>query len=82
MVVSLIRSATQVNIYMVWKRHMREFAFVGIWALYAIYSRHTGSIDTIANMALTCCIILAIVIVIHLIQHRKTNPFLISKVNS
>lgn len=80
--VIMIGIATLVNIYMVWKRHMREFAFVGIWALFAIYSRHTGSIDAIANMALTCCIILAIVIVIHLIQHRKTNPFITSQVNS
>lgn len=71
--------ATLVNIFMVWKRNMREFAFVGIWALYAIYNRHTGSIDALANMALTCSIILVVVVLAHFIQNRKTNPFLNSK---
>lgn len=80
--VIMIGIATLVNIFMVWKRHMREFAVVGIWALFAIYIRHSGSIDAIANMALTCCIILAIMITIHVIQNRKTNPFLTSRANS
>lgn len=77
--VIMIGIATLVNIFMVWKRNMREFAFVGIWALFAIYIRHSGSIDPLADMALTCCIILAVVIFIHVIQNRKTNPFLTSQ---
>ena len=76
--VIMIGIATLVNIFMVWKRNMREFAFVGIWALFAIYKRHTGSIDAIANMALAGSIILAVVVIINLIQNRKTNPFLTS----
>lgn len=68
--------ATLVNIFMVWKRNMREFAFVGIWALFAIYIRHANSIDALANMALTCSAILTLVVLIHFFQNRKTNPFL------
>lgn len=78
----MIGIATLVNISMAWKRNMREFAAVGNWALSAIYIRHSGSIDALANMALTCSIILAIVVVIHLIQNRKTNTFLRSKASS
>jgi len=74
--------ATLVNIFMVWKRNMREFALVGIWAFFAIYFRHDGSIDAIANMALTCSLILIMVVLIHFFQNRKTNPFLNSKTSS
>ncbi|MFK7814047.1 MAG: tryptophan-rich sensory protein [Maribacter sp.] len=80
--VIMMAIATLVNIFMVWKRNMREFAFVGIWALLAIYFRHNGNISALANMALTCSIILAIVIIVHAIQNRKGNPFLNSKASS
>ncbi len=80
--VIMMAIATLVNIFMVWKRNMREFAFVGIWALFAIYVRHTGSIDALANMALTCSAILTIVVIVHAIQNRKTNPFLNPKASS
>ena len=80
--VIMIGIATLVNIFMVWKRNMREFAFVGIWALVAIYRRHTGSIDALANMALTCSGILFLVIIFHFIQNRNNNLFLNSKANS
>jgi len=80
--VIMIGVATLVNILMVWKHNMREFALVGIWALFAIYVRHSGNIDALANMALTCSIILALVIIIHIIQNRKTNPFLTSVTSS
>lgn len=79
--VIMMAIATLINIFMVWKRNMREFAFVGIWALFAIYVRHNGSIDALANMALTCSIILSVVIVFHFIQNRKGNPFLNSSVS-
>jgi len=77
--VIMMAIATLVNIFMVWKRNMREFAFVGIWALLAIYARHSSSIVTLANMALICSSILALVILVHAIQTRKFNPFLNSK---
>ncbi|TMM58482.1 tryptophan-rich sensory protein [Maribacter algarum] len=80
--VIMMAIATLVNIIMVWKRNMREFAFVGIWALFAIYIRHNGNIDALANMALTCSIILTLVIIAHIVQNKKTNPFLNSKASS
>jgi hypothetical protein len=80
--VIMIGIATLVNILMVWKRNMREFAVVGIWALFGIFIRHSGSINALAKMALTCSIVLAIVVVNHLIQNRKTNTLLRSKAST
>ncbi len=80
--VIMMTIATLLNIYMVWKRNMREFALVGVWALFAIYVRHSDRIDTLANMALTCSIILTLVVTAHIIQNRNTNPFLNSKSSS
>jgi hypothetical protein len=80
--VIMMAIATLVNIFMIWKRNMREFGFVGIWALFAIYVRHNESIEPLANMALTCCIILVLVVISNFILNRKTNPFLTSRLNS
>ncbi|MEH6514794.1 MAG: tryptophan-rich sensory protein, partial [Maribacter arcticus] len=63
------------NLLMIWKRNMREFALVGIWALFAIYIRHEGSYNSIAYTALIGCIILLITITIHGFKNRNTNPF-------
>ncbi len=63
--------ATLINIYMVWKRNMRAFAVVGIWALIAIYKRHTDKVDVLANVAISCSIVLAIIIVAHIISQKK-----------
>lgn len=62
------------NLIMILKRNMREFAMVGAWALIAIYVRHTGNYDSIAYTALTGAIILIIAACIHGILNRKTNP--------
>jgi hypothetical protein len=70
----MIAVATLINIVMVWKRNMREFAIVGVWSLIAIFVRHRNSIDTLANMALACSIILFVIIAIHGYRSRRTNP--------
>lgn len=70
----MITVATLVNILIIWKRNMREFAAVGIWALVAIFVRHRNSIDSLANMALACAIIIFIIAAIHGYLNRKTNP--------
>lgn len=70
----MLAVATLLNIIMVWKRNMREFAAVGIWALFAIFVRHRDSIESLANMALSCAVILLIITGIHGYQNRKTNP--------
>ena len=71
----MIVVAIILNLLMIWKRNMREFALVGIWALFAIYSRHEGSYNSIAYTALIGCIILLITITIHGFKNRNTNPF-------
>ncbi|MEH6746166.1 MAG: tryptophan-rich sensory protein [Maribacter arcticus] len=73
--ISMIVVAIILNLLMIWKRNMREFALVGIWALFAIYIRHEGSYNSIAYTALIGCIILLITITIHGFKNRNTNPF-------
>ena len=73
--IGMIIVATILNLLMIWKRNMREFALVGVWALFAIYSRHEGSYNSIAYTALIGCIILLITITVHGYKNRKTNPF-------
>jgi len=72
--IMMITVATLLNIIMIWKRNMREFAIVGVWSLIAIFVRHHNSIDSLANMALTCSIVLFIIIAIHAYRNRTTNP--------
>ncbi|WP_339841458.1 tryptophan-rich sensory protein [uncultured Maribacter sp.] len=72
--INMIVVAIVLNLLMVWKRNMREFALVGIWALFAIYSRHEGSNNSIAYTALIGCIILFIAISAHAFKNRKTSP--------
>ncbi|SNR27023.1 hypothetical protein SAMN04488009_0584 [Maribacter sedimenticola] len=73
--INMIIVAIALNLIMVWKRNMREFAAVGIWALFAIYIRHQDTYSTIANTALVGSILLLIAIMIHGYKNRKTNPF-------
>ncbi len=70
----MITIATLLNIVMVWKRNMREFAIVGVWSLVAIFVRHQNSINSVANTALACSIILFVIIGIHGYRNRETNP--------
>jgi len=73
--ISVIVLAIILNLWMIWKRNMREFALVGIWALFAIYIRHEGSYNPIAYTALIGCVILLLTITIHGFKNRNTNPF-------
>lgn len=71
----MIVIATLVNLSMIVMRNMREFALVGVWALIAIYSRHTGSLDSIATTALVGAILLSVAVTVHGFINRRTNPF-------
>lgn len=71
----MIAVAVMINLLMIWLRNMREFALVGIWALVAIYFRHTGNYDQIAWAALAGAILLFLNISYHGFINRKTNPF-------
>ena len=71
----MIAVALCLNLLMIWRRNMREFAAVGIWAFFAIFMRHRMEYPTIANVALTSAIILVVTTLIHGYQNRDTNPF-------
>ena len=73
--VVMIAIATVVNTFMIWNRNMREFALVGIWALFAIYIRHLQEIEYIAYTALIGSIFLMVNVSIHGYRNRATNPF-------
>ncbi|WP_289644241.1 tryptophan-rich sensory protein [Maribacter aestuarii] len=71
----MIGIATLLNLLMVWMRNMREFAFVGVWALFAIYIRHKETLENIAYSALIGSILLLGAILVHGYKNRHTNPF-------
>ncbi|MGO4918636.1 tryptophan-rich sensory protein [Maribacter spongiicola] len=73
--INMIVVATVINLLMIWKRNMREFALVGVWALFAIYVRHNESNIYIAYSAMTGTIILFIAIAFHAFKNRETSPF-------
>ena len=71
----MIIIATLLNLVLIFTRGMREFAVVGVWALYAIYVRHQNSYDTIAMTALICAAIILFSVLGHAFINRKINPF-------
>ncbi len=70
----MIIIAMVINLLMIMRRNMREFALVGIWAIFAIYIRHKDTYEMIAITAATCCIILLATCIAHGYQNRATNP--------
>ncbi len=70
----MIVAATAINFMMVLKRNMREFAAVGIWALVAIYVRHSETFPEIATIALIGALLLLVIISVHAYRNRATNP--------
>ncbi|MFO7720730.1 MAG: tryptophan-rich sensory protein [Gillisia sp.] len=71
----MILIAGIINILMIYKRNMREFAAVAVWALFAIYVRHQDGNLAIAYTALAGAIIVFISLAYHGFLNRKTNPF-------
>ncbi len=71
----MIVIATVLNLILIFTRGMREFALVGVWALYAIYVRHQNSYETIATTAIVGAVIILISIFGHAFTNRKINPF-------
>ncbi|WP_034893439.1 hypothetical protein [Gillisia sp. Hel_I_29] len=63
------------NILIIYKRNMREFASVGIWALIAIYVKQQGSHDLIAYYALIGAVLIFLNVAYHGYLNRETNPF-------
>lgn len=70
----MIIVATIINILMIWYRNMREYASVAVWALVAIYIRHSTEVVSLSYVALAMAILIFINIAIHGFQNRATNP--------
>lgn len=64
------------NIYMVLKRNMREFAAVGLWALFGVLSRHLNEIPAIQWTTIAGMAIIFIITSYHAFQNRATIPFI------
>ncbi|MBM1105555.1 tryptophan-rich sensory protein [Aurantibacter crassamenti] len=67
----MIAIATSLNLIMILKRKMYEFATVGIWALFAIYMRHQNDHESIAHVALAGCAIILITIIWKILKTKK-----------
>lgn len=70
----MIIVATIINIAMIYKRNMREFAIVGVWALVAIYFRHFEDLKVVSYTALLSAVAVFSNIVYHGWMNRKENP--------
>lgn len=70
----MILIAVLINLLVIYKRNLREFAAVGVWALIAIYFRHIERLPIIAYVALGGAGIILIYIIYHGYINRKTNP--------
>lgn len=64
------------NLLMTWKRNMREFALVGVWALVAIAIANWNTQKSIVYSALMVALILFISTSIHAYKNRKSNPWI------
>lgn len=74
--VGMIIVVIALNIFMVLNRNMREFAAVGIWALWGIFSRHQNEILEIERAALVGMVLIFMVTTYHAFLNRKTLPFI------
>ncbi|UJH90452.1 tryptophan-rich sensory protein [Antarcticibacterium sp. 1MA-6-2] len=63
-----------INLLIVYRRNMREFALVGIWALVAIYVRQINDNPGVAYTALAGGIIIFSYVSYHGYVNRKSNP--------
>lgn len=70
----MIGIATGVNLIVIWKRNLREFAAVGVWALVAIAMANWESNPAIKTAALIAAALLGLGILTHAIKNYKTNP--------
>lgn len=71
----MIVIATILNLFVIYKRNLREFAMVGIWALIAIAVKNFDIETSIAYSAIGCAAILFVFAGYHGFKNRKNNPF-------
>tara|TARA_R100001369_G_scaffold92886_1_gene140892 strand:- start:3404 stop:4204 length:801 start_codon:yes stop_codon:yes gene_type:complete len=63
-----------INLAVTWKRNMREFALVGVWALIAIAIANWDSNQSIVYATLITAVVLFISSATHGIKNRETSP--------
>lgn len=68
--VFMIVIATIINLFVTWKRNMREFALVGAWALVAISFKNWDNYQIIAYSALMAALVLLISSGVHAYKNR------------
>ena len=64
-----------INVIITWKRNMREFALVGVWALVAIAVNNWNGQKSIVDTALIIAALLFVNSTIHAWKNRKFNPW-------
>ncbi|MFC3563174.1 hypothetical protein [Pedobacter jamesrossensis] len=71
----MIGVAGLVNVFMIYSRNLREFALVGIWALFAISvsNSHSDNTNSISNACYVVMVILAIFIVGSGLKNKKRS---------
>lgn len=72
----MIAVAVVINLFMIVKRNMREFALVGVWALIAIAVRHFEEVTWIAYTSLLGAVVLFIAAGIHGSRNKETSPIM------
>jgi len=70
----MIVIAAILNVFITWKRNMREFALAGAWALVAIAVANWNLEKIIVYGALTAAVIIFINSLIHAYRNRASNP--------
>lgn len=73
--VILIVVTVIINLLIVYRRNMREFALVGIWALVSLYLRHIDENNSmVAYTALAGSMVIFVYVSYHGYVNRKSNP--------
>jgi uncharacterized membrane protein len=65
--------AGAINIFMIWKRNLREYGLVGVWALVAIAVANWDGIKPIVYSSITVAAIIFINISIHALKNRRNH---------
>jgi len=74
--VILIAIAIRLNLYMIVKRNMREYALVGAWALIGIGMANKPTQSVVMYVAFAGAAFLILRTALHAYKNRATNPFL------
>lgn len=77
----LIAIVTMINLWMIAKRNMREFAMVAVWALVAIAVRHWDQLPSIQWAAIGASVLLLIATSLHAYKNRHASILVKMKEN-